>query len=107
VKRHYLALEEKRGVKKREEGEGWREEEEREGRRREGRRREGKTWLWRKPHTRQPQHQLSFRKKHSDSVNFLLSILSQISLLGKRRDPGTTGQETTEYAALGSRNHGR
>lgn len=36
----------------------------------------------------QPQHQLSFGKKPSDSVNFLLSILVRIPLLSQKRGTG-------------------
>lgn len=100
MKRHYLALEEKRGVKERR-GEGWRE-----GERDREREREGKTWLWRKPHTKAASAPAEFPKRHSDSVNFL-SILSQISFQRKRRGTGTTGQENAEDAGLGSRRHGR
>lgn len=76
------------------------------GRKREKGRREGKTRLWRKPHTEAATAPAEFPKRHSDSVNFL-SILSQISLQHKRRGRGTTGQENTEDACLGSRRRGR
>lgn len=41
----------------------------------------------------QPQHQLSFRKKQWDSVNFLLSILSPIPLLSRRREKAQGPQD--------------
>lgn len=73
-----------RGKKGSEKG---REEGEREGR--EGRERPDSSH---KPR-QQPQHQLSFWKKNSDSVNFLLSILPRIPFSGKRRRPARGPQD--------------
>lgn len=81
MKRQYLALEEKKGSEKgREEGER-------------GREGEGGEDLAEATIPSSLSTELSFWKKHSDSMNFLLSTLPLILPLGKRRGPAQGPQD--------------